>query len=69
MRWVIDYKTSTHEGGALEAFLASELDRYGDKLLRYAEALKELDSRPVRAALYFPLLGILREVPPAAPAD
>jgi ATP-dependent exoDNAse (exonuclease V) beta subunit len=63
VRWVIDYKTSTHEGGALEAFLASESERYGAQLRSYAEALAALDARPVRTALYFPLLGILREVP------
>jgi ATP-dependent exoDNAse (exonuclease V) beta subunit len=63
VRWVIDYKTSAHEGSALEVFLASELARYGDKLRSYADALMALDARPVRAALYFPLLGILRDVP------
>ena len=31
-RWVIDYKTSRHEGGGLEEFLAQELERYRAQL-------------------------------------
>jgi ATP-dependent helicase/nuclease subunit A len=61
-RWVIDYKTSRHEGGALEAFLTRELERYRPQLETYATLARELGPEPVRAALYFPLLGELREL-------
>jgi hypothetical protein len=61
IRWIIDYKTSTHEGGGLEAFLDREQDRYRGQLERYAMVLGKLDSRPIRLGLYFPLLGGWRE--------
>ncbi len=63
VRWVVDYKSSRHEGGALEIFLASELARYAAKLELYATLLRQLDDRPVRAGLYFPLLAEWREWP------
>lgn len=59
-RWVIDYKTGRHEGGDVEAFLAQELERYRPQLSRYATLARALGREPVRAALYFPLLGAFR---------
>ena len=64
VRWVIDYKTSRHEGGSLEEFLAAELSRYRPQLARYAQLARELGPEPVRAALYFPLLGAFRAYQP-----
>ena len=61
-RWVIDYKTSRHEGGGLEEFLAQEMQRYETQLRTYAALARALGPEPVRAALYFPLLGVLREL-------
>ena len=61
-RWVIDFKTSRHEGGGLEAFLDREVERYQAQLQRYLELARALGPNPVRAALYFPLLGAFREV-------
>ncbi|MDW8131507.1 MAG: UvrD-helicase domain-containing protein [Bryobacterales bacterium] len=61
VRWVIDYKTSTHEGGGLEEFLDREVERYRAQLDLYAELIAALDGRPVRRGLYFPLLGAWRE--------
>jgi ATP-dependent helicase/nuclease subunit A len=61
-RWVIDYKTSRHEGGGLEEFLAQEMQRYAAQLRTYAALARALGPEPVRAALYFPLLGVLREL-------
>jgi ATP-dependent helicase/nuclease subunit A len=60
-RWIIDYKTSTHQGGGLDAFLDREQERYRGQLERYAAVLRKLDSRPIRLGLYFPLLGGWRE--------
>jgi ATP-dependent exoDNAse (exonuclease V) beta subunit len=61
-RWIIDYKTSSHSGGDLEGFLASEEERYREQLARYREALAINETRPIRTALYFPLLDRLLEL-------
>ncbi len=61
-RWVIDYKTSRHEGGDLEGFLAEEMRRYEGQLSGYRALAGALGPQPVRAALYFPLLQVFREL-------
>jgi len=63
-RWIVDFKTSTHEGGAVALFLQAELQRYRPQLLRYRALARELGPEPVHAALYFPLLGEFCELPP-----
>ena len=60
-RWVIDFKTSPHEGGRLEDFIDRELERYRGQLEKYAALARALGPEPVRAALYFPLLGVFRD--------
>jgi len=60
-RWIVDYKTSMHEGGDLDSFLDQEQSRYREQLERYARILRALDGRPVRLGLYFPLLKGWRE--------
>ena len=61
-RWVIDYKTGTHEGGAVGQFIDREAERYRPQMQRYAAMASHIDNSPVRAALYFPLLGVFREL-------
>jgi hypothetical protein len=61
-RWVIDFKTSRHEGGGLDAFLTQELERYRSQLETYVSLARGLGPNPVRAGLYFPLLGAFREL-------
>ena len=61
-RWVIDFKTSRHEGGGLEKFLEQELDRYRSQLETYVALARALGPQPVRAGLYFPLIGVFREL-------
>ncbi|MGM0632988.1 MAG: UvrD-helicase domain-containing protein [Pseudomonadota bacterium] len=61
-RWVVDYKTGYREGGDIEGFLDQEAERYLPQLQRYADLFRQIDDRLVRQALYFPLLGRLREV-------
>jgi ATP-dependent exoDNAse (exonuclease V) beta subunit len=62
-RWIVDFKTSTHEGGGLEAFLNEEVMRYRPQLERYARLMRAFrPDETVRAALYFPALRQWREV-------
>ena len=67
-RWIVDFKTSRHEGGDLTAFLDSEVARHAPQLERYAQAVAVVDARPIELCLYFPLLGELRSWPSAATA-
>jgi len=60
--WIIDYKTSTHEGGNLEEFLAAEAERYREQLLRYSTLYRAYAGVDARCALYFPLLQKFVEV-------
>jgi ATP-dependent exoDNAse (exonuclease V) beta subunit len=55
-RWIVDFKTGRHEGGDPAAFLDREEERYRGQLERYARLVRELDPRPIRLALYFPLV-------------
>jgi ATP-dependent exoDNAse (exonuclease V) beta subunit len=60
--WIVDYKTSSHEGGDLEKFLKAESDRYRAQLSKYAELYRNYSGCNVRCALYFPLLQEFVEV-------
>ena len=64
VRWIIDYKTGDHEGGDYEAFLDSEQQRYAEQLARYTAIIGRMEKRPIKAALYFPLLKGWREFNP-----
>ena len=54
--WIVDYKTSTHEGGKLQAFLQSECERYRGQLQKYARIYGAFSGVSPRCALYFPML-------------
>jgi RecB family exonuclease len=56
-RWIVDYKTSAHEGADLELFLDRELERYGPQLAGYALAFDD----KVAMGLYFPVVRGWRE--------
>jgi ATP-dependent exoDNAse (exonuclease V) beta subunit len=58
-RWVVDFKTSRHEGGGLEEFLDEQRRRYEGQLTAYAAAFDN-----ARLGLYFPLLRGWREYVP-----
>jgi ATP-dependent exoDNAse (exonuclease V) beta subunit len=60
-RWIVDYKTSTHEGARLDEFLDREHERYRPQLERYAAFMRQLGPEPIRIGLYFPLLSAWRE--------
>jgi ATP-dependent exoDNAse (exonuclease V) beta subunit len=62
--WIIDYKTSHPEGKdgpSQDAFLAEEAEEHSEQLKIYAETLEMLEgsARPIRTALYFPLIAKL----------
>ena len=63
-RWIVDYKTSRHEGGDLEGFLDEEERRHAPQLERYRLAMQARENRPIRTALYFPLHRAFRDVTP-----
>ena len=57
VRWIIDYKTGTHEGRDVDAFLDSEMARYLGQMERYAAIFKQLEERAIKLGLYFPLMS------------
>jgi ATP-dependent exoDNAse (exonuclease V) beta subunit len=54
--WIVDWKTSQHEGPDVEAFLDREQTRYAPQLERYGAAFGA-----IRLGLYFPVLVGWRE--------
>ena len=54
VRWIIDYKTGQHEGGDIDSFLASEVERYRPQLERYAAAMASVDLRAINLASVLP---------------
>ena len=65
-RWIVDYKTSSHEGAGLDEFLDNERERYRAQLERYARLMRAYGDEPIRLGLYFPLLSAWREWAPDA---
>jgi ATP-dependent exoDNAse (exonuclease V) beta subunit len=65
VRWIIDFKTGSHEGADIGAFLDNEQKRYHEQLETYAvllNAMHPVSPKPViRLGLYFPLLNGWRE--------
>ncbi|MBS0424333.1 MAG: UvrD-helicase domain-containing protein [Proteobacteria bacterium] len=61
IRWIIDYKTSSHEGSALEDFLDREQIRYQHQLNHYAKLMQQIDPQLIRLGIYFPLINGWRE--------
>ena len=62
IRWIIDYKTGSHEGSDVNAFLDNEQNRYRGQLERYAALMQQWDkTHTIRLGLYFPLIGGWRE--------
>ena len=62
VRWIVDYKSSSHRGSDVGSFLDNEQERYRGQLERYRRLFTALEDRPIRMGLYFPLLGGWREV-------
>ncbi len=60
--WIVDYKSSSHEGGGREEFIANQVLRYRGQLSSYASAYEKLCGVKARTALYMPLLDHFEEV-------
>ncbi len=56
-RWLIDYKISEQLGGDPRRFVQMQVEKYRPDMQRYVRVLRVFDPRPVRCALYLPLLG------------
>lgn len=56
VRWIVDFKTGHHQGGDAHAFVEQEKQRYRDQLEGYVRAMQALETRPIKAALYLPML-------------
>lgn len=61
-RWIVDYKTGDHQGSDISHFIQSEIKRYSPQLQQYKELMGKFDSRPIKMALYFPMLKHFAEV-------
>jgi ATP-dependent exoDNAse (exonuclease V) beta subunit len=61
-RWLIDYKITEQQGGDPLRFVQMQVDKYRPDIERYARVLRAYDPRPLRCALYLPLLGRFCEV-------
>lgn len=62
-RWIVDYKSSLpRPDEALTDFLAREGAVYGGQLQVYRALVAQLDTRPIKTALYFPRIPHLLEI-------
>lgn len=65
VRWIIDFKTGSHEGADVNAFLDNERKRYSAQLESYAKILSALQGASpettIKLGLYFPMLKGWRE--------
>jgi ATP-dependent exoDNAse (exonuclease V) beta subunit len=59
--WIVDFKTSAHEGGRAARFLNEQERRYRSQLENYAALLARMREGPIWLGLYFPLLDAWRE--------
>ncbi|MGH8284919.1 MAG: 3'-5' exonuclease, partial [Steroidobacteraceae bacterium] len=62
IRWLVDFKIGVHREDGIEEFIASEVARYRPQLERTVALASRLGPEPPRAALFFPLLGVFREL-------
>jgi ATP-dependent helicase/nuclease subunit A len=56
--WIVDYKTTKHGTGGMDAFFEGEKAKYRAQLEAYAEVMQKVHGpdTPIRMALYYPLL-------------
>lgn len=70
VRWIIDYKSTPHDRGDVARFAKEQVaQRHRPQLEKYGALLQQLDSRPIKLAVYFPLLKQLIAWPYSANND
>jgi len=61
VRWVVDYKSTSTRREDVAGFVDSQIEeRHRQQLEKYGELMRRIDSRPIKLAVYFPLLEQLR---------
>lgn len=62
-RWIIDYKSSKLKStGSESEFIAEQIDRYQGQLHRYRDLFQQMESRPIKIALYLSSIPKLVEL-------
>ncbi len=57
VRWVVDYKSTVTKSDNIAAFVAEQIaERHQPQLEKYGELISKIDNRPIKLAVYFPLL-------------
>ena len=57
VRWIIDYKTTVTQTDNIAEFIDQQIaERHHQQLQKYAELMSQMDARPIKLAVYFPLL-------------
>lgn len=60
-RWIVDYKSTTTNNEDVTLFVDQQVkERHAAQLEKYGELMSKIDSRPIKLAVYFPLLKQLR---------
>lgn len=62
MRWIIDYKSTSHYEGDTAEFVDEQVKRHKSQMERYRNVFSQLEKRPIKLGLYFPLLKEWREL-------
>ena len=61
VRWIVDYKSTTTNSVNIDEFVDEQVEhRHRSQLQKYAQVMSKIDARPIRLAVYFPLLKTLR---------
>lgn len=69
VRWIVDYKSTAHDQGDVVEFAAEQVrSRHKAQLEKYGFLFSQVDARPIKLAVYFPLLKQLIAWPYAASA-
>ncbi len=60
-RWIVDYKSTITKNQDVESFVDQQVaERHREQLNKYGALMQAIDKRPIKLAVYFPLLKQLR---------
>jgi len=61
VRWVVDYKSTDTNNQNVDVFIDQQVaERHRSQLEKYGQLMSKIDHRPIKLAVYFPLLKQLR---------